>query len=167
MLTTNDEEFAARCRSFVNQGRREGAGWFHHYTLGTNLRIAALQAAVLTAQLERLPEQIAGRQRAARRLRAELADTARLRFQDEPAEATAHSGYLLLGRIDQARFGATRDQFHLRCQAAGIPCTPFYPHPLYANPMYLEGGCRVEPCPVAEACIEDAFWFPRTRADGG
>jgi hypothetical protein len=46
-------------------------------------------------------------------------------------------------------------------QAAGIPCTPFYPHPLYANPMYLEGGCRVEPCPVAEACIEDAFWFPQ------
>jgi hypothetical protein len=42
----------------------------------------------------------------------------------------------------------------------GIPCTPFYPHPLYGNPMYAAGGCRVEPCPVAEACVRDAFWFP-------
>jgi hypothetical protein len=26
--------------------------------------------------------------------------------------------------------------------------------------MYLEGGCRVEPCPVSEACVRDAFWLP-------
>jgi hypothetical protein len=43
---------------------------------------------------------------------------------------------------------------------AGIPCTPFYPHPLYENPLYQAGDCRVLPCPVAEECIEDAFWFP-------
>jgi dTDP-4-amino-4,6-dideoxygalactose transaminase len=161
MLTTNDDGFAERCRAFVNQGRRAGEGWFFHYTLGTNFRMTAFQAAVLTAQLERLPEQIRTRARAARRLRAELADVAGLRFQDEPPEATAHSGYLLLGRIDAARFGATRDEFHARMTAAGVPCTPFYPHPLYGNPMYREGGCRVEPCPVSEACIGDAFWFPQ------
>ncbi len=161
MLTTNDAGFAERCRSFINQGRREGQGWFHHYTLGTNLRMTAFQAAVLTAQLERLPDQICGRARAARRLRTELADVAGLRFQDQPPEATAHSGYLLLGRIDAARFGATRDEFHRRMTAAGVPCTPFYPHPLYGNPLYSAGGCRVGPCPVAEACVEDAFWFPQ------
>jgi hypothetical protein len=41
-----------------------------------------------------------------------------------------------------------------------VPCTPFYPHPLYGNPLYREGGCRVDACPVAEACIGDAFWLP-------
>ena len=54
----------------------------------------------------------------------------------------------------------SRDEFHAALAAVGIPCTPFYPHPLYGNPMYQEGGCRVEACPVAEACIGDAFWFP-------
>jgi hypothetical protein len=44
--------------------------------------------------------------------------------------------------------------------AAGVPCTPFYPHTLYNNPLYKEGGCRVHPCPNAEASIRDAFWFP-------
>jgi dTDP-4-amino-4,6-dideoxygalactose transaminase len=161
MLTTNDAGFAERCRSFVNQGRREGEGWFFHYTLGSNFRMTAFQAAVLTAQLERLPEQIRMRARAMRKLRAEVADVAGVRFQDEPAGATAHSGYLLLGRIDAARFGATRDEFHTRMTAAGVPCTPFYPHTLYRNPMYQAGGCRVEPCPVAEECIQDAFWFPQ------
>ena len=47
-----------------------------------------------------------------------------------------------------------------RADREGVPCTPFYPHPLYGNPLYSEGGCRVETCPVAEACIGDAFWLP-------
>ncbi len=159
MLTTNDAEFAEKARTFVNQGRREGGGWFHHYTLGTNLRITAWQAAVLIAQLERLPEQIRLRTRNARLLQELLNEVPGLRFQDIPAEVTANSYYLLLGRMNAARFGMTRDEFHRAMTAAGVPCTPFYPHPLYGNPMYKDGGCRVEPCPNAEAAIGDAFWF--------
>jgi dTDP-4-amino-4,6-dideoxygalactose transaminase len=160
ILTTNDPGFAAGARAFVNQGRREGEGWFFHYTLGTNFRMAAFEAAVLTAQLERLPGQIATRSENARLLRSELAQVAGLRFQDQPAQATARSEYLMLGRVDAAKFGMSRDDFHSALTAAGIPSTPFYPHPLYGNPMYQGGGCRVEPCPVSEACIRDAFWFP-------
>jgi dTDP-4-amino-4,6-dideoxygalactose transaminase len=66
----------------------------------------------------------------------------------------------LLGRIDARRMGRTRDEFHRALTAQGVPCTPFYPHPLYGNPVYRQGGCRVEPCPVSEACIADAFWLP-------
>lgn len=161
MLTTNDDAFALSARSFINQGRRPGQGWFHHYTLGTNFRITAFQSAVLAAQLERLPEQISLRTRNMRLLRSALEDVAGLRFQDAPQQATAHSGYLLLGRIDPVRFGKTRDEFARAMTAAGIPCTPFYPHPLYGNPLYKDGGCRVGPCPVSEACVRDAFWFPQ------
>lgn len=160
MLTTNDEEFADRARSFSNQGRRKGENYFFHYTLATNCRLTALQAAVLTAQLERLPEQIRLRERRERLLRAELADVPGLRFQEPPTQVNVHSHYLLLGRIDSRRFGRTRDEFHKAMIAAGVPCTPFYPHPLYGNPLYQAGGCRVEPCPVAEGMIRDTFWFP-------
>ena len=160
ILTTNDADFADRARAFSNQGRRKGEGFFYHYTLATNCRLTALQAAVLTAQLERLPGQIHLRESRERLLRVELADVPGLRFQETPEQVNVHSHYLLLGRIDARKFGPTRDDFHRAVTAAGVPCTPFYPHPLYGNPLYQAGGCRVEPCPVAEETIRDAFWFP-------
>jgi dTDP-4-amino-4,6-dideoxygalactose transaminase len=160
ILLTGDADFAERARSFANQGRQTGEGFFHHYTLASNFRITALQAAVLMAQLERLPEQILQRRRNEGLLRAALADLDGLRFQEVPAQVNIHSHYLLLGRIDAAKFGRSRDEFHQALTAEGIPCTPFYPHTLYQNPLYKQGGCRVEPCPVSEACIRDAFWFP-------
>lgn len=159
-ITTNDASFAGRAWSFANQGRRPDAGWFHHYTLATNLRLSAWQAAVLVAQLERLPEQIELRTRNARMLEAELSGVPGLKLQQPPAQVNRHSFYLLLGRIDKNTFGLTRDEFHQAMMERNIPCTPFYPHPLYGNPLYRNGGCRIEPCPVAEACIGDSFWMP-------
>lgn len=160
IVLTNDADFFERCRSFANQGRRDGASFFHHFTLSTNLRITALQAAILVAQLERLDHDIYVRQRNEERLRRELADVPGLRFQEIPPEVNRRSHYLLLGRIDAREFGMTRDAFHRALSQHGIPSTPFYPHPLYGNPMYANSGCRVEPCPIAEACVRDAFWMP-------
>lgn len=160
MLTTNDAPFAERAWSLMDQGRQPGGGWFHHYLLGSNYRITGWQAAVLLAQLDRLPEQICLRTRNAAVLRAELADVPGLAFQAVPRQENSNSWYLLLGRIDAQRTGRTRDEFHRALTAEGVPCTPFYPHPLYGNPLYQKGRCRVEPCPVSEACIRDAFWLP-------
>jgi dTDP-4-amino-4,6-dideoxygalactose transaminase len=160
ILLSNDAGFAERARSFANQGRATGQGWFYHYTLGSNFRLTALQAAVLLAQLERLPEQIQVRKRNAELLVKELAGVEGLVFQRVPPQVNVHSHYLLLGRIDARKFGMSRDEFHKALTGQGIPCTPFYPHPLYGNPLYQQGGCRVEPCPVAEACVRDAFWLP-------
>ncbi len=154
IVTTNDEGLAARVWAIANQGRRKEGGWFEHYTLGTNYRMTALQAAVLLPQLERLPEQNSRRARNAEIVKRELGAGTRIEWQHVPAEAAVHTNYLLLGRMrDRARF-------HQAVTAAGVPCTPFYPHTLYRNPLYREGGCRVAPCPEAEASIGEAFWFP-------
>ena len=160
ILTTKDEPLARKLRAIANTGRREGEGYFFHYTLGSNYRITALQAAVLIAQLERLPEQNTRRAQYARILREQTAGLPGLTWQHVPEQAQVHTNYLMLGRINAAQFGATRDEFHRHMAAAGVPCTPFYPHPLYGNPLYRGGGCRVEPCPIAEDCVQDAFWFP-------
>ncbi len=155
-LVTNDDGLAAKFRDFANQGRRaDGVSAFHHYSLGTNFRLSALQAAVLTAQLERLPAQIAQRERAEKLLRQLTADVPGLVWQQVPKEVNVHSHYLLCGRIPR------RNEFHQHLQRHGVPCTPFYPHPLYGNPLYQRrDNCRVMPCPNAEACVEDAFWLP-------
>ena len=160
IVTTSDPGFHDRCRSFANQGRQPGASFFHHFTLSTNFRMTALQAAILIAQLERLDADIELRRRNEETIRRELNGIPGLIWQQVPTTVNRRSHYLLLGRIERAAFGASRDEFHRKLTGRGIPCTPFYPHPLYGNPMYAGGGCRVEPCPVAEACIQDAFWFP-------
>jgi dTDP-4-amino-4,6-dideoxygalactose transaminase len=160
ILISNDREFIDRAWSIANCGRQRGGGWFHHHSPGSNYRMTAWQAAVLVAQLERLPAQIALRTRNAEMLRRELAGVVGLRFQQSPPQVNSNSYYLLLGRVDEAVLGRSRDEFHRTLTAQGVPATPFYPHALYGNPMYASGGCRVEPCPVAEECVRDAFWLP-------
>lgn len=156
IVVTKDAEFAERMRGFANQGRRsDGASFFHHYTVGTNFRMTAFQAAVLIAQLERLPDQIALRSRNAAILREELANHSGIQWQQAPEECNAQSYYLLTGRAKN------RDDFAKKLNERGVPCTPFYPHALYNNPLYRsQGSCVVHDCPVAEQSINDAFWLP-------
>jgi dTDP-4-amino-4,6-dideoxygalactose transaminase len=156
ILLSNDEALIDRAREILDQGRRKGEGWFFHYTLGTNYRITAWQSAVLIAQLERLPEQNQRRARNVAIVRENLADVAGLHFQRVPDAARVHTNYLLLGWVD-----GDRTAFHKKLTGAGFPCTPFYPHTLYENPLYRDRtNCRVMPCPNSEARIKDAFWIP-------
>jgi dTDP-4-amino-4,6-dideoxygalactose transaminase len=157
ILLSNDQSIIDRAHEILDQGRRKGEGWFFHFTLGTNFRITAWQSAVLIAQLERVPEQNARRARNVKLIRESLADLPKLHFQRVPEAARVHTNYLLLGRIENGR----RDAFHRALTGAGFPCTPFYPHTLYENPLYRDRtNCRVTQCPQAEACIKDAFWIP-------
>ena len=157
-LVTLDEEFAVKARSVANCGRLAGRSFYEHHTLGSNFRMTAFQAAVLIGQLERLPEQIEHRTRNARLLMQLTADVQEIIWQEQPLEATRNSWYLLVGRIQAG--AEQRDEFQANLSKAGVPCTPFYPWPLYRNPLFSDVECRVLPCPIAEACVRDAFWLP-------
>ncbi len=158
LLTTSDNDFAERARSVANCGRVPSRSFYEHHRIGTNFRMTGLQAAVLLAQFERLPEQTDRRTANARLLKELLADIAEISWQEQPPNITRNCFYLLVGRI--AGSPGARDAFCRALLASGVPCTPFYPHTLYQNPAYRNGGCRVMPCPVAEASIYDAFWLP-------
>jgi dTDP-4-amino-4,6-dideoxygalactose transaminase len=157
MLVTSDENLAARLRSLANCGRAPERSFFQHVELGTNLRLGAFQAAVLLAQFERLPQQIAVRTANALALKRALAECNSVVWQQEPEQSTRNSFYLLTGRTRPA---ALRDRLCVALQAAGVPCTPFYPHVLYQNELYRNHPYRALPCPVAEQRVLDAFWLP-------
>jgi dTDP-4-amino-4,6-dideoxygalactose transaminase len=159
MLVANDYGLAEQARSIANQGRKRGESYYKHFELGTNFRMTGFQAAVLIAQFERLPEQISVRTENANLLKHQLADVSEIVWQQQPEEITQNCFYLLPGRLRNAR--VSRNEFHARLTRAGVPITPFYPFPLYGNPVYAQPGtCRVMPCPNTEACVEDAFWLP-------
>jgi dTDP-4-amino-4,6-dideoxygalactose transaminase len=159
MVVTSNDEIAEQARSIANQGRIAGRSFYEHHRIGTNFRLTAFQAAVLVAQFERLPGQIETRTRNTDLLKHHLRDVREIIWQRVPDEVTQHSHYLLPGRLVDAP--VTRDEFQRRLSSAGVPCTPFYPHTLYNNPVYqVSESCRVMACPVAEQCVADAFWLP-------
>ncbi len=160
MVTLNDDTFAGRIRSIANQGRLPGHSFFAHFELGSNLRISALQVAVLMAQLDVLDEQIERRTRNAKLLLDSLQDLEGIHWQKVPEAVNRNCWYLVLGRVDASVLGASRNAFCEALGHEGIPVTPFYPHALFENPLYQQIPCRVMDCSVALACVQDAFWMP-------
>ncbi|HEX3682027.1 MAG TPA: DegT/DnrJ/EryC1/StrS family aminotransferase [Bryobacteraceae bacterium] len=158
ILVSSDDAFAERARSIANCGRVPGVSFYEHRRLGTNFRLTGFQAAVLLAQFERLPAQIQRRTSHARLLKHLLEDVEEIVWQAQGPEISQNSFYLLIGHV-RGPSGA-RDAFLRQLTRAGVPCTPFYPHTLYANPAYRHAACRVLPCPVSEQSIGDAFWLP-------
>ena len=160
MVITSDQDLAESAHSITNAGRHEGGGWFEHFELGTNLRMTAPQAALLMAQMERLPREIQLRATNFARFNEEIAEVDGIALQKAPAGATTQTRYIVPGRIDADRFGADRDRFIEAVQSEGVPVRPFYPHPLYANPVFRKWPHRSLPCPVAEQLARDSFWIP-------
>lgn len=156
ILTTSDQEFFEKTQSIANCGRIGGRSFYEHHNLGTNFRMTAFQAAVLLAQLERLPQQTDVRAANAQLLKNLLEDVPELRWQAQPNGVTRNSWYLLTGRVADARL---RNQIRNALTEEGVP-NAFYPHTLYQNPLYKSSPCRVMPCPVAEMMIQDSFWLP-------
>src|SRR5205823_4194514 len=64
MIVTDDDEFAAVCRSLRNQGR-DGMSWLAHQRLGYNYRMSEINAALGLAQMDRLPDILENRRRVA------------------------------------------------------------------------------------------------------
>lgn len=163
IVISSDDDFTARARSIANGGRRSEGGWFEHFELGTNLRITGFQAAILLAQLERLPDQIRVRSQNALIVREGLDRIPGINIQELPEAVSVHTHYLLPGWIDSEDFGGSRDDFVAALEAEGVPVRPFYPHPLYTNPVFKNKDVpsRTTKCPVAEAASRDSFWLPQ------
>jgi len=180
IITTNNPELAALCRSYLWAGREQGRPWYEHHRLGWNYRITEFQSALLRVQLQRLPAQTATRDANGRYLISQLqANVTGFTPPHLDERATCISFHLLLCRYQPEAFGGlTREAFIAALTAEGIPCATGYNQPLYRNPMFLrqdffKGGFPCVPpfareigyadfiahCPCSEAICQDAVWF--------
>ena len=167
-LTTNDEELSDAIFRLKNCGRSpspEKATGF-----GSNNRITEFQAAVLLAQLSRLPSQIAARNANIAALREALAGCPGVRILAAKPQATRQGMYCLSLALDpQAAGGVPRDVFVSALQAEGIPVTAPY-EIVYQSELWRPGTelCRfpagIDPaqqlgldssCPVAERVSQE------------
>ncbi len=126
-IVTNDPELAERVWSLHNVGRTRTGAWYHHELLGGNDRLTEFQAALLITQMDRLPEQMACRERAASYLDTALADIEGIKPMVRQPQVTAHAHHIYMFRYDAQAFGGlSREAFVRALVAEGIPCSAGY-----------------------------------------
>ena len=111
ILVTDDKDLADLCRSFSHCGRTEGSAWYDHNNLGSNLRMTEFQAAILLAQLARLEEHVARRQRNAALLDEALADIPAIHQLAPAPRMTRRSYHMYIFRLNQTELGISRARF--------------------------------------------------------
>jgi dTDP-4-amino-4,6-dideoxygalactose transaminase len=188
IILSNDRAAIELAQSYAWGGRMPGSGWYGHVNLGTNLRLSELQAAVLSAQLKRLPVWFETRQKNGKLLDSLLGGLPGVKPMASPEPGSTHAYHLYLFRYFPASFnGLPKAKFVQALEAEGIPASDGYGYPLYHNPVFTQnhfwpGGYPfidgVHPgvdyaafaaaCPVAEkACAEEIVWLPQSAMLAG
>jgi dTDP-4-amino-4,6-dideoxygalactose transaminase len=180
LITTNDPQLAASCRSLHNCGRIPSGVWYEHHVISGNYRLGELQGALLNAQLDRLEDQTKTRDANGRYIAERLANLPGLDPQQRPDFCTRHAYHLFMMRVDGGKFGAPRAAVTAALCAEGVPCSAGYGFSLHEQPMfrnrafgpYLKGirdqidYGRVH-CPNSDLlCREQALWLEQAALLG-
>lgn len=183
IITTNDDQLAAACRSLHNCGRIPGGVWYEHHLLAGNYRLGEFQGAILNSQLDRLDGQTARRDRNGQSLAAKLGALPGVHPQRRPTACTRHSYHLFMLRLEAEQFGAPRDAVLEALRAEGVPCSGGYGFSLHHQPMFRNKAFgpylarararldyRNTHCPNSDQVCRECIWLEQrlllgTRAD--
>lgn len=177
-VITNNLEYMELVQSYINAGRASLTDNFHHRIVGFNYRLGEFQAAVLSAQLERLPKQGKIREKNMKRFESKLKNTPAIGLLPPEPRITrlAPYGYVLKYFSSKAN-GIPRAAFVAALQLEGIPCDGLFYEPVYKSSLFpldpkdfpALSWNREKPldlrsmysCPEAErAAYREAVWFP-------
>ena len=176
-VITSNLECYERAQTYTNCGRASSTDKFRHRFIGHNYRMTEFQAAILEAQLRRLPKQSKVRLANMEHFEKRIHGTPGLGFLKRDARQTAVAPYQYVFKYSPEHFGAPRAAFLGALEMEGIPCDGLFYEPVYKSALFpvdareypaLSWG-RSEPidlkssfhCPVAErAAYEEAVWLP-------
>jgi dTDP-4-amino-4,6-dideoxygalactose transaminase len=131
-ITTGDAELADRVSQLRDHGR--AGGKYEHLCVGTNARMAELQAAVLRAKLPHLTDWIDARQRIAAMYQSALAGHVPTQEVEPWAEHTWHLFVAL---------HPDRDRIRPQLQEQGIATGVHYPIPVHRQPAMEQVEHRI------------------------
>lgn len=128
VLIGNDEALCDRAWAYADCGRVKGEWFYHHATVGTNLRMTEWQGAVLAAQLTRFPEQNRVRNENAVALNAALDELPGIRTPRRDRRMGLQGNYCFVFHYDASEFaGLPLRRFEAALAAEGIPLGVSYP----------------------------------------
>lgn len=146
---TNDDELAAIMRSVRVHG--QGSDKYDNVRIGMNARLDTMQAAVLIEKLKIFPDEIAARDRVAKRYNDMLGDIAAVPMVAE-GSTSVWAQYTL--RV------ANRDALAAALKAKGIPTAIYYPKPLHQQTAYRKFPCAGNGLPVSERLAGEVISLP-------
>jgi len=147
MIVTNREDWDSLFRSLRNQGRDVFNEWLNHERLGYNYRLDEMSSALGLAQLKRIEELLAKRERVAAWYSERLADTELVERPHITSTTTRMSWFVYVVRIKPP---AHRDEVMRKLAETGIPSRPYFT-PIHLQPFYQSRfGYKYGDFPIAE-----------------
>jgi dTDP-4-amino-4,6-dideoxygalactose transaminase len=177
-VITSNLEYMERAQSYTNCGRASTTDKFGHRFIGFNYRITELQAALLAAQLKRLPNQQKTRLANMEHFEKRLRGTPGLGFLKRDKRQTRVAAYQYVFKYSPEHFqGIPRAAFLGALELEGIPCDGLFYEPVYKSALFPVNPYeypalswdRPEPldlknlyhCPVSErAAYVESVWLP-------
>jgi perosamine synthetase len=156
MLIPRDREEGERIRSERNQGRSADMSSLDHSGLGFNYRMSDVAAAIGVAQVERLDQLLAARERVATLYSALLEGDERLTLPVFGSGSEVRSWFVYVVRLAE---GIDRDGVIERLAGLGIPSKAYLPC-VHTFPQFAEFGYAEGDFPVAEAASRQALALP-------
>ncbi len=148
ILICKTQELADRAASIIDCGRPHDAAE-QMYTMGTNYRMAELQAALANVAIERFPQQAQEREAMVAYMDESLSEIPGVRMLKCDLRHTARSFYRYIFAIDPDIFGLTHEIVCRALRAEGIPADEGYP-PLHQYELFQPHLSRL-PVPSAYA----------------
>jgi len=146
-IISNDESFIDKCFSYHNCGRVRDGEWYEHHILGSNLRMSALNAAILIPQINTWLDDFSLREKNRKILDQYLSEMGGL-IPMKNIKGGKSSNHIYMCRYIEKEFeGVKRGIFFKAMQAEGVftyrGWSPIYKEPLFSiNPKeypLLEG----------------------------
>lgn len=150
MITTNDEELAARLKMLRTHG--QGARQYLHPLLGTNSRLDELQAAVLRVKLKHLADW--------NRKRGENASYYRSELQGLPLQLPVIDSRNVSNYHQFVIKTRERDRLKTALTEKGIGTAVYYPVPIPYQPCFSTLGYKPGAFPNAESCAATSLALP-------
>ena len=157
LIVTDDEEWANLFRSLRNQGRDVFDAWLNHSRLGYNYRLDEMSAALGAAQVSRIEELLAKRERVAGWYRGQLKEIERVTAPFVAPTTTRASWFVYV-----VRFAPELDRQRIMAllEAGGIPSRPYF-SPIHLQRFYRERfGYAPGDFPVAERVAAGTLALP-------
>ncbi len=157
MVTTDDDQLAARARSLKDLAHSQDKRFIHNH-LGYNYRMTSMQAALGSGQLKHIEEFITHKLHMANLYAQGLAGIPGLTLPATRDWAT-HVYWMYAILIDQAKFGMSKDALRAKLLERGVDTRDFF-YPPRAQPVLQRAKLTGGSYPVTETIAEQGCYLP-------
>lgn len=157
IIVTDRQDWDPLFRSLRNQGRDVFDAWLNHTRLGYNYRLDEMSAALGVAQLARIDELLAKRERVAHMYNERLSRIEGVKLPFIAPATTRMSWFVYVIQLGPE---ISRDQVMGELGKRGIPSRPYFT-PIHLQPFYRTSfGYREGDFPVTERVAESVLALP-------